>query len=158
MKRTLIPLWTKLCLFLIMYSVEYVLFNSAAISWSCSLALVEAYLFVKFKAETQVCVNRRQVEQTDSLQVDLTVTGRLLVIFLGLLSNHLRCTLNFCQYNAANIRLQNSKIQNFFCLTSQPLIVFSSCSCGPMVLDALIKIKNEMDSTLTFRRSCREGQ
>ena len=30
-------------------------------------------------------------------------------------------------------------------------------SCGPMILDALIKIKNEMDSTLTFRRSCREG-
>ena len=30
-------------------------------------------------------------------------------------------------------------------------------SCGPMVLDALIKIKNEMDPTLTFRRSCREG-
>lgn len=30
-------------------------------------------------------------------------------------------------------------------------------ACGPMVLDALIKIKNEMDSTLTFRRSCREG-
>ena len=29
--------------------------------------------------------------------------------------------------------------------------------CGPMVLDALIKIKNEADSTLTFRRSCREG-
>ena len=27
---------------------------------------------------------------------------------------------------------------------------------GPMVLDALIKIKNEVDSTLTFRRSCRE--
>jgi len=29
--------------------------------------------------------------------------------------------------------------------------------CGPMVLDALIHIKNEIDSTLTFRRSCREG-
>lgn len=29
--------------------------------------------------------------------------------------------------------------------------------CGPMVLDALIKIKNEQDPTLTFRRSCREG-
>ncbi|MHA1113064.1 MAG: succinate dehydrogenase iron-sulfur subunit [Alphaproteobacteria bacterium] len=29
--------------------------------------------------------------------------------------------------------------------------------CGPMVLDALIKIKDETDSTLTFRRSCREG-
>jgi succinate dehydrogenase / fumarate reductase iron-sulfur subunit len=28
---------------------------------------------------------------------------------------------------------------------------------GPMVLDALIRIKNEIDSTLTFRRSCREG-
>jgi succinate dehydrogenase / fumarate reductase iron-sulfur subunit len=29
--------------------------------------------------------------------------------------------------------------------------------CGTMVLDALIHIKNDVDSTLTFRRSCREG-
>jgi succinate dehydrogenase / fumarate reductase iron-sulfur subunit len=29
--------------------------------------------------------------------------------------------------------------------------------CGPMVLDAILKIKNELDSGLTFRRSCREG-
>lgn len=29
--------------------------------------------------------------------------------------------------------------------------------CGPMVLDALIWIKSNIDSTLTFRRSCREG-
>jgi len=29
--------------------------------------------------------------------------------------------------------------------------------CGPMVLDALLKIKNEQDPSLTFRRSCREG-
>lgn len=30
-------------------------------------------------------------------------------------------------------------------------------SCGPMILDALIKIKNETDGSLAFRRSCREG-
>ncbi|MEY4761041.1 MAG: hypothetical protein RLZZ200_897 [Pseudomonadota bacterium] len=30
-------------------------------------------------------------------------------------------------------------------------------ACGPMVLDALLKIKNEVDPTLSFRRSCREG-
>ncbi|MEM8790331.1 MAG: succinate dehydrogenase iron-sulfur subunit [Pseudomonadota bacterium] len=30
-------------------------------------------------------------------------------------------------------------------------------TCGPMVLDLIIKIKNEIDPTLTFRRSCREG-
>ncbi len=30
-------------------------------------------------------------------------------------------------------------------------------ACGPMVLDVLIRIKNTIDSTLTFRRSCREG-
>jgi len=30
-------------------------------------------------------------------------------------------------------------------------------TCGPMVLDAIIKIKGEVDSSLTFRRSCREG-
>jgi len=29
--------------------------------------------------------------------------------------------------------------------------------CGPMVLDALIKMKSDQDPTLTFRRSCREG-
>ena len=29
--------------------------------------------------------------------------------------------------------------------------------CGPMVLDAIIKIKNQIDPSLTFRRSCREG-
>lgn len=29
--------------------------------------------------------------------------------------------------------------------------------CGPMVLDALIKIKNDIDPSLSFRRSCREG-
>jgi succinate dehydrogenase/fumarate reductase iron-sulfur protein len=30
-------------------------------------------------------------------------------------------------------------------------------NCGPMVLDALLKIKDEIDPSLTFRRSCREG-
>ncbi len=30
-------------------------------------------------------------------------------------------------------------------------------NCGPMVLDALLKIKNEIDSSVAFRRSCREG-
>ena len=30
-------------------------------------------------------------------------------------------------------------------------------TCGPMVLDALLKIKNDIDPSLTFRRSCREG-
>ena len=29
--------------------------------------------------------------------------------------------------------------------------------CGPMVLDAILKIKNQIDSSLSFRRSCREG-
>lgn len=30
-------------------------------------------------------------------------------------------------------------------------------ACGPMVLDVLLRIKNSIDPTLTFRRSCREG-
>jgi len=30
-------------------------------------------------------------------------------------------------------------------------------NCGPMVLDGLLKIKDQMDSTLSLRRSCREG-
>lgn len=45
-------------------------------------------------------------------------------------------------------------------LTSKPWIStypIVQNECGPMVLDALILIKNKQDSTLTFRRSCREG-
>ena len=30
-------------------------------------------------------------------------------------------------------------------------------ACGPMVLDALVKINDEIDPSLSFRRSCREG-
>uniref|UniRef100_A0A7S0QTP2 Succinate dehydrogenase [ubiquinone] iron-sulfur subunit, mitochondrial n=1 Tax=Pyramimonas obovata TaxID=1411642 RepID=A0A7S0QTP2_9CHLO len=30
-------------------------------------------------------------------------------------------------------------------------------NCGPMMLDVLLKVKDEMDSTLSLRRSCREG-
>jgi Succinate dehydrogenase/fumarate reductase, Fe-S protein subunit len=29
--------------------------------------------------------------------------------------------------------------------------------CGPMILDGLFYIKNRIDPTLSFRRSCREG-
>jgi succinate dehydrogenase / fumarate reductase iron-sulfur subunit len=32
-----------------------------------------------------------------------------------------------------------------------------TAECGPMVLDALLHIKNRLDGSLTFRRSCREG-
>ena len=28
-------------------------------------------------------------------------------------------------------------------------------NCGPMMLDALLKIKDEQDQTVSFRRSCR---
>jgi len=43
---------------------------------------------------------------------------------------------------------QNPRVDSF---------TFDAEDCGPMVLDALLKIKNELDPTLTFRRSCREG-
>nr|WCH57879.1 succinate dehydrogenase subunit 2 [Catenella fusiformis] len=33
----------------------------------------------------------------------------------------------------------------------------STNDCGPMVLDALIRVKEDQDSSITFRRSCREG-
>ena len=62
----------------------------------------------------------------------------------------------------------NSNIPNNFLriyrwnpnLNKQPwfsIYPISLSKCGPMVLDALIEIKNNQDSSLTFRRSCREG-
>ena len=41
-----------------------------------------------------------------------------------------------------------AKLDSFDVITSK---------CGPMVLDGLIHIKNDMDNSLAFRRSCREG-
>ena len=43
---------------------------------------------------------------------------------------------------------QNPRIDTYF---------IDRSVCGPMVLDALIWIKSNVDATLTFRRSCREG-
>ena len=37
------------------------------------------------------------------------------------------------------------------------MCIRDSSNTGPMVLDALIKIKNDIDPSITFRRSCREG-
>jgi succinate dehydrogenase / fumarate reductase iron-sulfur subunit len=45
-------------------------------------------------------------------------------------------------------RRQNPRIDTYF---------VDCDDCGPMVLDAIIWIKNKVDPTLTFRRSCREG-
>jgi succinate dehydrogenase / fumarate reductase iron-sulfur subunit len=42
----------------------------------------------------------------------------------------------------------NPRIDRFYADTA---------ACGPMILDALIKIKSEQDPSLAFRRSCREG-
>ena len=43
---------------------------------------------------------------------------------------------------------QNPRVDTYYVDTAE---------CGPMILDALIWIKNKIDPTLTFRRSCREG-
>ncbi len=47
-----------------------------------------------------------------------------------------------------NNKLSKTRIDKFF---------VDKKKCGPMVLDALVHIKNYEDKTLTFRRSCREG-
>jgi succinate dehydrogenase / fumarate reductase iron-sulfur subunit len=52
------------------------------------------------------------------------------------------------RYNPEDINHKNPYIDRFEIDTE---------NCGPMVLDALIKMKSEQDSTLTFRKSCREG-
>jgi succinate dehydrogenase / fumarate reductase iron-sulfur subunit len=52
------------------------------------------------------------------------------------------------RYNPEDIEKKNPHIDRF---------EVDLDKCGPMVLDLLIKIKGEQDSSLTFRRSCREG-
>lgn len=57
-------------------------------------------------------------------------------------------TFEIYRYNPEDENRQNPYIDKF---------EVDMDECGPMVLDALIKIKSEQDSSLTFRRSCREG-
>ncbi|MBU6141025.1 MAG: succinate dehydrogenase iron-sulfur subunit [Proteobacteria bacterium] len=52
------------------------------------------------------------------------------------------------RYNPEDVEKKNPHIDKFEVDLDE---------CGPMVLDALIKIKSEHDSSVTFRRSCREG-
>ena len=42
-------------------------------------------------------------------------------------------------------------------ITKMDTFDFDKHQCGPMVLDGLIHIKNNIDKSLAFRRSCREG-
>jgi succinate dehydrogenase (ubiquinone) iron-sulfur subunit len=85
----------------------------------------------------------------------------------------LRCVENFCVSNdlvrlmkSFYLKTQGKRIKYFQIyrwnpeVSSAPTIATYPVNldeCGPMVLDALLKIKNEQDSTLAFRRSCREG-
>lgn len=55
---------------------------------------------------------------------------------------------NFAIYRYDPDKQENPRLDNY---------EIDMDNCGPMVLDALIKIKDGIDSTLTFRRSCREG-
>ncbi|AHX11452.1 succinate dehydrogenase and fumarate reductase iron-sulfur family protein [Neorickettsia helminthoeca str. Oregon] len=72
-----------------------------------------------------------------------------------------------------NSRVVDGKVHNVSFAGAKELVIYrfspgdenprrdtyyvDSKNCAPMVLDALLKIKNEVDPTLTFRRSCREG-
>jgi succinate dehydrogenase / fumarate reductase iron-sulfur subunit len=57
-------------------------------------------------------------------------------------------TFEVYRYNPEDLEKKNPHIDRF---------EIDLDDCGPMILDALIKIKSEYDSSLTFRRSCREG-
>lgn len=65
------------------------------------------------------------------------------------------------KYSGEAVKLHNIRIYRYDPNSEEnpriDIYELDLCKTGPMVLDALIKIKNEIDSTLTFRRSCREG-
>jgi hypothetical protein len=72
----------------------------------------------------------------------------------------------FTEFNPNLSKEEKSKLKRFDILKYDPSIsnqkkivtyYVDLKECGPMVLDALIHIKDEIDSTLSFRRSCREG-
>ena len=78
------------------------------------------------------------------------------------------CDFCFCSVSRGLFRTQKNQTRSHICKIT--LWIWTSTSpsendsryslifsCGPMVLDALIKIKNELDPSLAFRRSCREG-
>lgn len=56
--------------------------------------------------------------------------------------------LSIYRWSSENLKNMKPTYQNY---------EFNRKECGPMVLDALNYVKNNLDSTLSYRRSCREG-
>lgn len=56
--------------------------------------------------------------------------------------------LSVYRWTSENLKNKNPSYQNY---------KFNRKNCGPMVLDALNYVKNNLDTTLSYRRSCREG-
>ncbi|MCP9263654.1 Succinate dehydrogenase [ubiquinone] iron-sulfur subunit, mitochondrial [Dirofilaria immitis] len=67
----------------------------------------------------------------------------------------IRCATSFCR--TGNLVCQMARCVSSTPPTGKRKYDIDLDECGAMILDALIKIKNEVDPTLTFRRSCREG-
>jgi succinate dehydrogenase (ubiquinone) iron-sulfur subunit len=72
----------------------------------------------------------------------------------------------FSEFNPNLSKEEKAKLKRFDVLKYDPSVsnqkkvvsyYVDLKECGPMVLDALIHIKDDIDSTLSFRRSCREG-
>lgn len=72
----------------------------------------------------------------------------------------------FSEFNPNLSKEEKAKLKRFDILKYDPSVsnqkkivsyYVDLKECGPMVLDALIHIKDDIDSTLSFRRSCREG-
>lgn len=96
------------------------------------------------------------------LMVSRTVMRKSLQSLSPLVYNSLRSSATAAQQVKSATRMKKFSVyrwdpENKGKLPVMQIYEVDLDDCGPMVLDALIKIKNEIDPTLTFRRSCREG-
>ena len=82
------------------------------------------------------------------VQLRLPKNSRVLTGKLGLSQKELQISVNSKFIAGLQMIMRNPRVDTYFVDVD---------TCGPMILDALIKIKSEIDPTLTFRRSCREG-
>lgn len=70
---------------------------------------------------------------------------------------NIKKVVNMVKSNSINLNIYRWNPELKFVKPQMQYISLERKECGPMVLDVLLKAKNDVDSTITFRRSCREG-
>ena len=105
--------------------------------------------------------DKNENPREDTFEIDLNSCGNKVLDILNKIKNEIDSSLTFrrsCAHGVCGSCAMNvDGVNTLSCIKSHSDIKGDLNKCGNKVLDVLNKIKNEIDSSLTFRKSCAHG-